>query len=115
MKDVIITKEWFDDVKKANIAHENVEFNGDYVNVAILDEVAFNVMSHELGYAYIESFKEIESDIIKAISLLKNINEFVSTNENYKAMNLLSTITMNSKELDSMIDTLKDIQEGIEF
>lgn len=115
MKDVMISKEWFEDVKKANIAYENVEFDGDCVNVVILDEVAFDVMSHKEGYALIQNFKEIESDIIKAISLLKNINEFVSTDENYKAMNLLSTIAMDSKEIDSMIDTLKDIQENIEF
>lgn len=115
MKDVIITKEWFEDVKKAGIAHTNVEFDGDFVNVAILDEIAFDIMSHGLGYAQIESFKDIESDIVKAISLLKNINEFVSNDEHYKATNLLSTIDINSREIDSMIDTLKDIQEDIEF
>lgn len=115
MKDVIITKEWFDDVKKANIAHTDVEFDGDCVNVVILDEVAFDVMSHKEGYAQIQSFKDIESDIIRAISLLKNINEFVATDKNYRAMNLLSTIAMNSKEIDSMIDTLKDIKKDIEF
>ena len=115
MKDVMISKEWFEDVKKANIAHTDVEFDGDFVNVVILDEVAFDVMSHGLGYAQIQSFKEIESDVIKAISLLKNISEFVSNDEHYKATNLLSTIAMNSKEIDSMIDTLKDIQEDIEF
>ena len=115
MKDVIITREWFEDVKKAGIAHTDVEFDGDFVNVVILDEIAFDIMSHGLGYAQIESFKDIESDIVKAISLLKNISEFVSNDEHYKATNLLSTIAINSREIDSMIDTLKDIQEDIEF